>query len=185
MSVIHAIEVTLNTEINATIRAATAEDVDALVAIESLPPEDGDLSFRHESARPPEHRRSGLGHWVRWHRDEPGMLCLVAIVNDAVVGYLNFGHTKDQYHQHRGVLDMFLIREWRGQGVGSALIDSLLTWATKNAQIEIVGLNVISANEGAMRLYEKYGFVEEGRLRRAIRLPNGDYADEVLMSKHL
>ena len=40
----------------------------------------------------------------------------------------------------------------------------------------------IGQNEAAIALYRSLGFVEEGRWTRRLRLPNGDYLDDVCMA---
>jgi RimJ/RimL family protein N-acetyltransferase len=45
-----------------------------------------------------------------------------------------------------------------------------------------LGLRVLSTNQHAIGLYRRHGFVEEGRLRDEIRLPDGSYADDVWMA---
>ncbi len=45
-----------------------------------------------------------------------------------------------------------------------------------------LGLRALSNNPGALRLYERHGFVEEGRLRAELRRDDGTYADDVWMA---
>jgi RimJ/RimL family protein N-acetyltransferase len=42
-----------------------------------------------------------------------------------------------------------------------------------------LGLRALSTNAPAIRLYERAGFREEGRLKDEIRLPGGSFADDV------
>ena len=39
----------------------------------------------------------------------------------------------------------------------------------------------IENNENAIRMYKKFGFEEWGRVRRAFKLKNGNYYDEIIM----
>ena len=48
-------------------------------------------------------------------------------------------------------------------------------------QIEKVFLNVFSTNKRAIKLYEKLGFVEEGRHLKAIKQLTGEYIDLIQM----
>ena len=41
---------------------------------------------------------------------------------------------------------------------------------------------VRATNLGAIRLYERLGFAEEGRFRDRVRLPNGDFIDDVALA---
>src|SRR4051794_11037446 len=58
-----------------------------------------------------------------------------------------------------------LASQWRGRGVGSALMAAAIDWA-QHATAHKVVLQVWPHNEAARALYEKCGFVVEGRLRR-------------------
>ena len=66
----------------------------------------------------------------------------------------------------------------RGLGVGSRLIEAMIAEARARGTRKF-GLRALSTNEQAIRLYQRYGFREEGRLRDEIRLPDGSFADDV------
>jgi ribosomal protein S18 acetylase RimI-like enzyme len=69
-----------------------------------------------------------------------------------------------------------------GRGIGNALLTHLQSWATSRPEIHKIELMVRSTNEGAIRLYQRVGFVEEGRLRDHIRLPSGEFVDDIMMA---
>ncbi|MGH9178809.1 MAG: GNAT family N-acetyltransferase, partial [Acidimicrobiales bacterium] len=77
-------------------------------------------------------------------------------------------------------LGMLVAAGWRGQGVGAALMRSGLDWA-REAGAHKIALQVWPHNEAALALYRKFGFVEEGRLRRHYRRRDGELWDAVLM----
>ena len=77
-------------------------------------------------------------------------------------------------------LGMMVADEWRGRGVGSALLSASIDWArTKGAHK--VALQMWPHNERALALYEKFGFEVEGRLRRHYPRRNGEIWDAVVM----
>lgn len=51
-----------------------------------------------------------------------------------------------------------VISECRGQGIGSLLLDQIITYA-KNSKLESVRLDVIDTNPRARKLYESKGFI--------------------------
>jgi len=55
-----------------------------------------------------------------------------------------------------------------------------MRWAT-SVGVEKIVLSVYPHNRGAIALYRKFGFVEEGRLARQSRKSYG-YEDEILMA---
>jgi len=69
-----------------------------------------------------------------------------------------------------------------GQGIGSALLTDLLNWAARDARVKKVELRVRSTNARAIALYWKFGFVEEGRFRRRIRLEDGTFIDDLSLA---
>jgi RimJ/RimL family protein N-acetyltransferase len=81
-----------------------------------------------------------------------------------------------------GVVDMgmALVEGYRGQGIGTRLLELGIQWAI-DAGAHKITLEVWPHNEAAIALYEKMGFAEEGRLRRHYRRRNGELWDAVVM----
>ena len=130
------------------------------------------------------------GRWIgmeRVDREERGADLLGALANprDAVfvaeadgevVGNLRVGV------RPYGVADlgMLVALPWRGRGVGTRLLGAGIDWA-RDAGAHKVALQVWPHNEAARALYRRFGFAEEGVLRRHYRRSNGELWDAVLM----
>ncbi len=71
--------------------------------------------------------------------------------------------------------------EYFNKGIGSFATKSILNFAFDNLSLQRVGLEVFSYNDRAMKVYEKSGFVVEGKLRNAI-LNKNEYAHLICMS---
>ena len=84
---------------------------------------------------------------------------------------------------HAGGFGISVNPDWRGQGVGGAMLDTLLEWASDNPRIEKISLDVLASNSGAIRLYEQKGFSIEGRKAKAIKFEDGTYDDDVHMGR--
>jgi len=69
-----------------------------------------------------------------------------------------------------------------GRGIGRALLGDLLAWAAEDPRVGKVELHVRATNERARRLYRALGFVEEGRFRNRVRLPDGSFVDDIAMA---
>ena len=95
--------------------------------------------------------------------------------DDSVIGNLGI-----ELHGY-GVaeLGMMVASDWRGKGVGSALLEAAIDWA-QSVGAHKVALQHWPTNERAAALYEKFGFVEEGRLRRHYRRRSGELWDAVV-----
>ncbi len=70
---------------------------------------------------------------------------------------------------------------FQGQGVGKALLLSLIDWARRAPGIEKIELLVRAVNGRAVKLYQSVGFAEEGRIRARLRTPGGIYIDDLMM----
>jgi RimJ/RimL family protein N-acetyltransferase len=77
-------------------------------------------------------------------------------------------------------LGMLVAAGWRGRGVGSGLLRAAIDWARQSGAHK-VALQAWPHNEPALALYRKFGFAEEGRLRRHYRRRNGELWDAVVM----
>ncbi len=85
-------------------------------------------------------------------------------------------------HRHGGELAIHVLPGARGKGIGEQLMNEVLKLCV--GKFEMVRLTVWSINERAQKLYRKHGFVECGRLPRAIK--RGDrYMDQVMMWRPL
>jgi RimJ/RimL family protein N-acetyltransferase len=83
--------------------------------------------------------------------------------------------------QGYGVAELGMMVEvaWRGRGVGAALLREGIDWA-RAVGAHKVALQHWPTNERAAALYEKFGFVEEGRLHRHYRRRSGELWDAVV-----
>jgi RimJ/RimL family protein N-acetyltransferase len=126
---------------------------------------------------------------IKTHRDGPGHLLLLAIGVDGgqddagpIIGLLSFRCGERKKLAHHGHFGISVDADWRGKGVGTALIRTLLDWAADHPTIEKVCLGVFETNTRARALYERLGFVVEGRQVRFFKLGPGEYADDIQMS---
>jgi RimJ/RimL family protein N-acetyltransferase len=69
-----------------------------------------------------------------------------------------------------------------GQGYGREAIGLMLDWAFQIQNYQKIWLDTWATNQRAIRCYHSLGFVEEGRLRDRVRLPCGDYVDDISMA---
>ena len=64
--------------------------------------------------------------------------------------------------------------------MGSALLAAEIEWARERG-LHKLSLGVFAHNAGAIALYRKFGFVEEGRRIKQYRRANGELWDSVEM----
>jgi RimJ/RimL family protein N-acetyltransferase len=80
----------------------------------------------------------------------------------------------------RLAIGMFVDATMRGRGVGTLLLDECVRRASTTGAHKLT-LEVWPHNTAARRLYECFGFVEEGRLRAHHRRRNGELWDSIVM----
>lgn len=104
---------------------------------------------------------------------------LVATAGPRLVGHLHAAREDNPESRHVASLGMAVARDWRGRGVGSALMAECVRWGHE-VGVEKLALSVYPDNDAARALYRKYGFVEEGRLSGHSKKRVG-YRDEIVM----
>jgi ribosomal protein S18 acetylase RimI-like enzyme len=105
---------------------------------------------------------------------------VMAVAGDVVVGFCDIIPNPAQGFTHVGRLGMGVRVEWRRQNIGRRLLDACLSLARDSA-LEKVELEVYSDNSAAVRLYESFGFSQEGIKLRARKF-EGRYQDLCMMA---
>ncbi|KAI1468232.1 acyl-CoA N-acyltransferase [Daldinia caldariorum] len=82
-------------------------------------------------------------------------------------------------HHRSSDISIDIIKEYRGQGYGGEAIRWALWYGFQMANLHRISIGTFSFNTGAMRLYERLGFISEGKHREAIWF-NGGWHDHVL-----
>ena len=112
-------------------------------------------------------------------------LMLIATINGKHIGNCSLmsvgGYRR---YRHRCDVAIALYQEYCGRGIGKMMLETVLKTA-KEAGYEQAELDVVSANEAAIRLYEKLGFRQYGVFPHNMKYRDGSYADCVWMMKEL
>jgi L-phenylalanine/L-methionine N-acetyltransferase len=85
--------------------------------------------------------------------------------------------------RHCGYLFVYVARQYQGQKIGTRLAQTLLDLADQWLLLRRVELTVLTENEGAKRLYERLGFLIEGRRKMSV-ISRGELKDEWLMARY-
>ncbi|UNI23844.1 hypothetical protein JDV02_009638 [Purpureocillium takamizusanense] len=92
---------------------------------------------------------------------------------------LGWGGVNASTAHHRGShIGVSLAAAHQGRGYGREAIDWTLDWAFRHAGMHTVGITAASYNARACGLYERMGFVREGRRRETIWMDRG-WHDEI------
>ena len=91
----------------------------------------------------------------------------------------------DKTEKHLGVLAISVAKDFRGDGIGTLLMELLLKEAKQEiADLKIATLDVYKANTVAQILYKQAGFVEYGILPSGVSR-NNTFEDRILMYKNI
>ena len=99
----------------------------------------------------------------------PLSLWLVAVENDAVVGYIGSQSVEGE----SDVMNVAVLPQYRRQGIARELITRLVS-ALKEKGNHCLTLEVRDSNTAAIALYEKLGFRQVGRRPNYYRNPKED-----------
>jgi RimJ/RimL family protein N-acetyltransferase len=160
------------------IRRAVTEDAAAILAyLRTVGGETINLTFGPEGPGISEEEE-------RDYLDRVGVadnsLAIVALAGGRIVGSLTFDGGRRPRLRHAGEFGISALQEYAGQGLGRALIEYMLDWARRSGVVRKINLKVRPDNSPAIRLYERMGWVHEGRTTRDT-LIDGEFTDCLLM----
>ena len=103
------------------------------------------------------------------------------MVASGSIGPVSRGYPRKR---HRAQMGICVRRSWWSQGIGGAILAMLMAEAPAMgfSQLE---LSVVEDNQRALRLYERLGFVEMGRMPNALRYEDGSAAAEIWMVRRI
>ena len=104
----------------------------------------------------------------------------VAEAGGKIVGLLNCKGSSRKAIRHTTILGMSVDQDSRGMGIGSQLMARAIEWAKGTGIIKRIELAAFERNKTAIHLYEKFGFVIEGKRRKA-GFRDGQYLNGVIM----
>jgi RimJ/RimL family protein N-acetyltransferase len=118
--------------------------------------------------------------YVRSLRRYPHAAVYVAEAEAGVVGRLSVSRDPHPASHHVADLGLMVAPSHRRLGVGLALLEAAVVWA-RSRGVTKLELHVFPHNEGAIALYDRFGFEREGYRKRHYRRPDG-YVDAILMA---
>ncbi|MBI3985096.1 MAG: GNAT family N-acetyltransferase [Candidatus Levybacteria bacterium] len=116
-------------------------------------------------------------------KDKKGVHLLV-FSGRSLIGISNV-YLGQRTQKHVGLMGISIAKNFRGEGIGRLLLKNVINEAIVNLEeLEILLLGVFSNNSLAYNLYREFGFIEEGRLPKGVKLKNG-YVDHIYMYKNV
>lgn len=162
------------------IRSARIEDAEQL--LELIPKLDSETPFMLREPGEFNMTLEQEREFIKSKQDSERDLLLVAEVDGEIVGTLGFSGNTLRRYRHSGQFGMAVLKKYWGRGIGSALLGMLLEWTDSKGFLR-VSLQVYATNSSAIRLYKKFGFEEEGRLRKDCIISSGEFVDTIVMAR--
>jgi RimJ/RimL family protein N-acetyltransferase len=113
-------------------------------------------------------------------RRHPHAAVFVAVDGAEIVGRLSVARDPHPASYHVADLGLMVAAGHRRRGVGRALLDKAVAWASAS-RIRKLELHVFPHNAPAIALYDSFGFVREGYRAAHYRRGTG-YVDAILMA---
>lgn len=123
--------------------------------------------------------------WITEANEDPSGALIIAEHQGRIVGITNMLAFKDSKRRHRANLGMSVHPDYRGLGLGEALLRRLIEVAKQIQELHFLELSVMNVNQPALNLYKKISFEQTGYLREAYRQPDGVFTDNISMSLDL
>ncbi len=112
-----------------------------------------------------------------------GAPMFVALERNKLVGWCEISMSELDFCKHSGLLSMGVLKDYRGRGVGSCLINKSIS-AACSMDFERIELTVLESNRSAQAFYLHKGFKVEGKKYRSLKIGE-KYFTEILMAKHI
>jgi putative acetyltransferase len=121
--------------------------------------------------------------WQKFLGSPPdNFFSLVATLDSDVIAQIGMEVFTNPRRKHVANIGMAVSEAYQGKGVGTTLLQAMLSLANDWSAVSRVELEVYTDNESAIELYKKHGFIIEGTAKNyAFR--NGEYSDVHLMAK--
>lgn len=117
------------------------------------------------------------------HNDVESRIFFVATVDGDVVGWVHLERPETAKLSHTAELTVGVLAQYRGQGIGSRLLERGTEWATEHGNEKLYN-SVPSTNESAIEFLEAHGWEVEAVRTDHYKLGE-TYADEVMLARRL
>lgn len=173
-------EFTTNNGLKVVFRPERSDDTEMLWEMFST------LSKESVSNLLPPFTRERVESWTR-NIDYTEVLAIVAVVSEEgkerIIGSSSLKLNPQEAITHKAELGLTVHDDFQNLGIGTALLNHLIDVASMIG-LRKVWLHVSAANDRAIRVYKKAGFVVEGKLCKE-SFVNGEYRDEYQMALFL
>jgi RimJ/RimL family protein N-acetyltransferase len=162
------------------IRSATPDDAEVLIALMKIVADEPNNGITRISAAEVEVTIEQERDIIQQFNAMENALYLVAEADGKIIGRADCRGGK-RGHRHNLGLGIIVAKEWRGKGVGTALLLTMIDWCRENPTVKRLELTVFHNNPGAIRLYERLGFQHEG-VKKSAFFKHDEFLDMLMMA---
>lgn len=127
----------------------------------------------------------GEAQWIQNKNASQNAAALVCEVEGKIAGNCEINRSGRLKTRHRATVAIALLREFWGQGIGTAMFRELIRIGESWDGVTQMELEFVEGNVRARALYEKMGFRITGVRPDAIRLKDGSLRNEYMMIRKL
>ena len=165
------------------LRSVEPEDAERMIAYMKIML--GETPFLMRTPEEFDYTVEGEADVLRKRRDDPRALMIVAEADGEIIAASDVTPMGAKSRTlHRATLGMSVRKDYWSMGIGSAMMERLISHARQSG-FEQIELEVVSANRRAIGLYVKYGFQVFGTRPHGLKYADGSYADDYMMRKAL
>ncbi len=123
-------------------------------------------------------------NFINQQNESDSSVMMLGFINGEHAGNCSLHGSHMNRYKHRVSLSIALYQKYTGMGVGRAMIEKMVSYATEQ-EIKQIELEVVTENKQAIALYENLGFTIIGTLPNSTKYKDGTYVDSYWMVKTL
>jgi ribosomal protein S18 acetylase RimI-like enzyme len=166
------------TDVEFVVRQAGQDDMDDLLSVIRNSLSDDSYIVGESLADIIDHEKVLLRH-----NELQSRIVFVATVGGRVAGWVHLDRPEREALSHTATLTLGVHEDYRGHGIGGALLDRGQRWADEVGTEKLYN-SVPSTNEAAIAFLEAHGWTTEAVREGHYRIDDA-YVDEVMLAHHL
>jgi RimJ/RimL family protein N-acetyltransferase len=116
--------------------------------------------------------------------NDANILMILGIINDNIVSVAQISSPNRKRIAHNSDVSISVKKEYWGNGIGSAVMEELISFAKEHDTIKNISLGVKASNHKAIAMYEKFGFKKVGVHKDYFNV-DSNFDDEILMDLYI
>lgn len=174
--------ITLNNNVEVTIRKATIEDAQNMIDFYNVV--GGETDFLSFGANEFKRDLREYEDYITATSKEQNSIMLLALIDSDIISIATINSSQKERTKHVGTLGIVISKKYTGLGLGKILMKDLIEWAKRNGVTKKISLVTNENNTVAIELYKNLGFEVEGLLKKD-NFIRGSYSNTVMMGLFL